>query len=185
VTLYIGVLRETRKFNETKAGFLFPWFASDTVAQANGSYQIVINTAAKAISAIVGKMMISAMMSLIGSLPGTVAPPPSGRMKPAPSFGLYRFAPGASVSFRNSGKTRLGPVATPTLGITRSNGPHQATASPSQVSRKKNRLVERIGDMRGLVAMTGPRAALGPAVAVRRSAETIEPCAETSSWPPR
>jgi hypothetical protein len=39
-------------------------------------YLIIVNTAAKAITAVAVKMMISAMMSLIGSLPGTVVPPP-------------------------------------------------------------------------------------------------------------
>jgi hypothetical protein len=47
---------------------------------------------------------------------------PSRRMKLAPSFRLYRFAPGASACFCNSGKTRLEPVATLAIGITRSNG---------------------------------------------------------------
>jgi hypothetical protein len=44
--------------------------------KANLDYPTIINTAAKAITAIAVEMMISAMMSLIGSLPGTVVPPP-------------------------------------------------------------------------------------------------------------
>jgi hypothetical protein len=43
--------------------------------KANLDYLIIINTAAKAITAMAVKTMISTMMSLIGSLPGTVVPP--------------------------------------------------------------------------------------------------------------
>ena len=70
-------------------------------------------------------MMISAMMSLIGSLPGTFVPPP-GRMKPASAFRLYRFAPSA-----------------PATSQSESNGPHRATASPDSPLLAKRMTFER------------------------------------------
>jgi hypothetical protein len=49
------------------------------------------NRCNRQVTAIAVKTMISATMSLIGSLPGTVSPTPLGRMNSAPSFRLYRF----------------------------------------------------------------------------------------------